>query len=94
MEATTKKDIADALSEMFSSLSTSNPHFLIFKSNAEKQKLNFKSTNFEKYNQPLISAELQEAIQTSHNTDEIHDDFLKHLPKIHPTIFWQFMISG
>ena len=85
-EATTKNDIADTLAETFSaysSLSNSNPHFLTFKNNTEKQKLKF--NNSEKYNQPFTPAELQEAIETSQNTavspDEIHKDFLKHLPK-------------
>ena len=64
-EATTKKDIADTLAETFSansSLNNSIPHFLTFKNNAEKQKLDFKSNNSEKYNQPFTPAELQEAI--------------------------------
>ena len=94
-EATTKKDIEDTLAETFSansSLNISNPHFLTFKSNTEKQKLNFKFKNSEIYNQPFTPAELQEAIETSHNTavspDEIHYDFLKHLRKIHWTTFW------
>ena len=88
MEAATKKDIADTLAEIFStnsSLNNSNSHFLTFKNNAEKHKLNFKSNNSEKYNQPFTPAELQEAIETSHNPaigpDEIHYQFLKHLPK-------------
>ena len=87
-EATTKKRVSDTLAEKFSvnsSLNNSNPHFLTFKSIAEKQKLNFKSKNWKKYNQPFTPAELQEAIETSQNTeirpDEIHPDFLKHLPK-------------
>ena len=32
------------------------------------KKLNFKSNTSEKYNQPFIPAELQEAIKTSQNT--------------------------
>ena len=86
MEATTKKDIADTLAETYlsnSSLNNFNLHLLTFKSNAEKQKLDF--NNSEKYNQPFTPAEQQEAIQTLQNTavgsDEIHYDFLKHLPK-------------
>ena len=101
-EATTKKDKADTLAWIFSanpSLNNSNPQFFTFKTNAEKQKLNFKSNNSEKYNQPFTPAELKEAIQRSHNTtvspDEIHYNFLKHLPKNHWTTFWQYlMISG
>ena len=51
----------------------------------KKNKLNFNSNNSEKYNQPFKPAELKEAIKTSHNTavgpNEIHYQFLKHLPK-------------
>ena len=69
-----------------SSINNSNPHFLTSKNNAEKQKLNLKSNNSEKYNQqPFTPAELQEALETSHNTainpDEIYYEFLKHLPQ-------------
>ena len=68
-----------------SSLSNFKPQFLTFNSNTEKQKLNFKSNKSEKYKQPFTPAELLEVIQTSHNTavdpDEIHYDFLEHLPK-------------
>ena len=86
-ETTTKKDVADTLAETFSvnfSINNSNPHFLTFKNNANKQKLNFKSNNSEKYNPPFTPAELQETIEASLNTaigpDEILDGFLKHLP--------------
>ena len=69
-----------------SSLNNSNLQFFTFKTNTEKQKLNFKSNNYEEYNQPFTPAELKEAIQTSHNTvvglDEIHYDFLEHQSKI------------
>ena len=54
-EETTKKDIADTLAVTFSansSINNSNSHFLTFKNNAEKENLNFKSYNSEKYNQP------------------------------------------
>ena len=68
-EATSQKDIADTLAEIFSANSSnSNSHFLTFKNNAEKQKLSFTSNNSEKYNQPFTPAELQEAIEASHNT--------------------------
>ena len=84
MEATTKKDITGKLAEIFSA-NFSNPHFLTFKNNTEKQNLNFKSNSSEKYNQPFTPIELQKAIKTSHNTavspDEIHYEFLKHLLK-------------
>ena len=87
-EATSKKVIANTLAETFSansSINNSNPRFLTFKNNAEKPKLNFKSNNSEKYNQPFTAAELPETIETSHNTatgpNEIHHEFLKHLPQ-------------
>ena len=88
MEATSKKEIADTLAETFSansSINNSNPHFLTFKNNVEKQKLNFKFNNSEKTDQPFTPAELQEAIETSQNTavspNEIHHEFLKHPPQ-------------
>ena len=87
-EANTRKDIAEVLAETFSensSLKNSNPQFIFYKSKSEKQRLNFKTNNLEKYNLPFKLAELKEAIQTSHNTavgpDEIHYVFLKHLTK-------------
>ena len=62
-----------------------NEKFAKFKQKAEKLKFNFKSNNTESYNLPFTIEELKEAIQTSHNTaigpDEIHYEFLKHLPK-------------
>ena len=59
--------------------------FSYFQKQHKETKLNFKSNNSEKYNQPFTPAELQETIKKSHNTtvgpDEIHYQFLKHLPK-------------
>ena len=93
-EAITKKNIADTLIATFSAnslLNNSNPQFLIFKINAEKQKLNFKINNSEKYTQPFTPAELKEAIQEPHkiavDPNKIHFDFLEHLPKIDRTTF-------
>ena len=64
---------------MNSSINNYNQQILTFKTNEEKQKLNFKSNNSEKYNQPFTPAELKEAIQISHNTtvgpDVIHYDY-------------------
>ena len=56
-DATTRKDIAEVLAETFSensSLNNSNPEFISYKSKSEKQKLNFKTNNSEKYNLPYI----------------------------------------
>ena len=51
----------------------------------EKIKLNFKSSNNEKYNNPFNLDELKDAINKSHDTatgpDEIHYQLLKHLPR-------------
>ena len=87
-EAITRKNIAEVLAETFSensSVKNSNPQFISYKSKSEKQRLNFKTNNLEKYNLPFTLAELKEAIQTSHNTavglGEIHNEFLKHLTK-------------
>ena len=81
-EVSSKKDIADKLARTFSansSINNSNPNFLTFKNNAEEHKLNFKSNNSEKYNQPFTTSKLQEAIETSHNIstdpDEINLNF-------------------
>ena len=85
---TNKKDIADELVITFpknSLAKNGNEKFAKFKQKAEKLKLNFKSNNTESYNLPFTIEELKDAIQTSHNTaigpDEIHYEFLKHLPK-------------
>ena len=53
--------------------------------NQEKQKLNFKSCNNERYNIAFTFSELVDAIKISHDTatgpDEIHYQMLKHLPE-------------
>ena len=58
----------------------------ILRKKAEKTKLNFKSNNLEDYNQPFSLSELTDSIMKSHDTavgpDEIHYQFLKHLPSI------------
>ena len=53
------------LTKKNSSLKNSNPQFISYKSKSEKQKLNFKTINSEKYNLPFTPAELKEAIQIS-----------------------------
>ena len=61
-----------------------NEQFQNIKKKAEKTKLNFKSNNIEDYNQPFSLSELTDSIMISHDTavgpDEIHYEFLKHLP--------------
>ena len=63
-----------------------NEQFQNIKKKAEKTKLNFKSNNLEDYNQPFSLSELTDSIMKSHDTavgpDEIHYQFLKHLPSI------------
>ena len=87
LKITNKKDVADELAITFSKNSSAkngNEKFAKFKQKAEKLKLNFKSNNTESYKLPF-TIELKDAIQTSHNTaigpNEIHYEFLKHLPK-------------
>ena len=89
VKATNKKDIADLLAKTFSTNSSSNNYneqFQNIKKKAEKIKLNFKSNNLEDYNQPFSLSELTDSIMKSHDTavgpDEIHYQFLKHLPSI------------
>ena len=89
VKATNKKDIADLLAKTFSTNSSSNNYneqFQNIKKKAEKTKLNFKSNNLEDYNQPFSLSELTDSIMKSHDTavgpDEIHYQFLKHLPSI------------
>ena len=72
MEATSKKDIANTLAETFSansSINNSNPHFLAFKKNTEKQNLNFKSINSKK----------------KKTTNPLHQQNYKKLSKHHTT---------
>ena len=83
-----RKDIAKILAKTFSensSFKNSHSQFISYKSKSEKQRLNFKTNNSEKYNLPFTQAELKEAMQTSHNTavspDEIHYEFLNYLTK-------------
>ena len=87
VKATNKKDIADLLAKTFSTNSSSdnyNEQFQNIKKKAEKTKLNFKSNTLKDYNQPFSLSELTDSIMKSHDTavgpDEIHYEFLKHLP--------------
>ena len=60
-----EKTLAVVLGEKFSensSLKNSNSQFISYKSKSEKQRLNFKTNNPEKYNLPIATAELKEAI--------------------------------
>ena len=61
-----EKTIAGVVDDIFSensSLKNSDPQFISYKSISEKQRLNFKINNSEKYNLPFTSPELKKAIQ-------------------------------
>ena len=59
-------------------------HFKNFKPQKKKTKLNFKSNNNEHYNKDFTMKELKKALKKCHDTavgcDDIHYQFLKHLP--------------
>lgn len=86
-KATDIPDIANTLADEFAKNSSSDNYpdqFKRIKHNQEKTKLNFKSNNFEDYNLPFNLQELKESLNKSHDTavgpDDIHYQFLKHLP--------------
>ena len=84
---TSKADIADVLAHTFAEKSSSSNYstaFHKFKNIKEKTKLNFKSSNNEHYNTDFTFKELRKALKKCHDTavgcDDIHYQFLKHLP--------------
>ena len=84
---TSKTDIADTLADTFAEKSSSSNYsaaFQKFQSTKEKTKLNFKSNNNEQYNKDFTMKELMKAFKKCHGTavgcDDIHYQFLKHLP--------------
>ena len=84
---TSKTDIADALADTFAEKSSSSNYsaaFQKFQNTKEKTKLNFKSNNNEYYNKDFTMKELKKALKKCHDTavgcDDIHYQFLKHLP--------------
>ena len=84
---TSKKDIADVLADTFAEKSSSSNYstsFQKFQNTKDKTKLNFKSNNDEHYNKDFTIKELRKALKKSHDTavgsDDIHYQFLKHLP--------------
>ena len=84
---TTKTDITDALADTFAEKSSSSNYsaaFQKFQNAKEKTKLNFKSNNNEHYNKDFTMKELKKALKKCHDTavgcDDIHYQFLKHLP--------------
>jgi len=87
-KCTETHDIANLLADEFEHNSSSNhysPKFQRFKNNTEKYKLDFSSDNTEDYNRTFNITELKDSLSRCHDTatgpDEVHYQFLKHLPK-------------
>lgn len=86
-QVTGQKEISDTLASSFeknSSYENSSESFLREKEIAEKEPLNFKSNNKEKYNKRFKFRELRKSIKHAKDSaagpDEIHYQLLKHLP--------------
>jgi ribonuclease HI len=86
-KCTEKHDIVNLLAGEFEKNSSSNHYsqkFQTYKNNIEKHKLNFDSDNIEDYNIPFNITELHDSLTKCHDTatgpDDIHYQFLKHLP--------------
>ena len=84
---TSTADIADVLADTFADKSSSSNYstaFQKFKNSKEKTYLNFKLNNNEHYNTDFSLKELRKALKKCHDTavrcDDIHYQFLKHLP--------------
>ena len=80
-------DIANALANKFSENSSTQHYSTNFKQHkaaAEKRTINFSSDNLEDYNLPFSTTELTDAIccavDSSPGPDNVHYQFLKHLP--------------
>ena len=87
LKVTSKKDISNTLADVFSKNSSSenyNPKFKNIKQQKEKRNLKFSSDNSETYNQSFSLSELKDALSKAHDSspgpDDIHYQFLKHLP--------------
>lgn len=84
---TSPRDIANALGESISSISSSNHHTPSFhqhKLREERTPVDLTSDNMETYNAPFSLTELKNALRRCHDTspgpDDIHYQMLKHLP--------------
>ena len=84
---TSKKGISNTLADAFSKISSSENYtqkFKNLKQQKEKRNLKFSSDNSETYNQPFSLSELEDALSKAHDSspgpDDIHYQFLKHLP--------------
>ena len=85
--STDRVGISNTLAEEFQHNSSSahyRPEFQTYKNKCEKQNISFISDNTEDYNAQFTLTELQLALKSCHDTaigpDEIHYQFLKHLP--------------
>ena len=81
------KEISNTLAQTFADNSSTNhysPEFQQFKKLQERQPINFSSKNSEPYNSLFSMRELTDALHCAHDTspgpDNIHYQFLKHLP--------------
>ena len=81
------KDISNTLAKTFSDNSSTNNYtseFQQFKKIREQNSINFKSSNLEPYNVLFSMRELNDALRSAHDSspgpDNIHYQFLKHLP--------------
>ncbi|KAJ8043221.1 hypothetical protein HOLleu_10216 [Holothuria leucospilota] len=86
-KCTERADIANLLADEFQTNSSSSHYsqtFQAFQHTVEKQKVNFTSDNSEDYNSLFNITELRIALERSNDTatgpDEVHYQFLKHLP--------------
>ena len=84
---TSKQDIANVLADTFAKKSSSENYSSTIRKHQtvkEKSKLNFKSSNMEHYNKDFTIKELKKALKKCQDTavgsDDIHYQFLKHLP--------------
>ena len=84
---TSKKYIYNTLADAFLKNSSSKNYtekFKNIKQQKEKRNLKFSSDNPETYNQPFSLSELEDALSKAHDSspgpDDIHYQFLKHLP--------------
>jgi len=88
-QITEKQHIVNELGKGFAENSSDkfySKEFQKHKANSEKEKLNFKSNNTEKYNKKLTAKEVKQALRRAHNSapglDKIIYRFLRELPDI------------
>ena len=86
-KVTSKKGISNTIADVFSKNSSSenyNPKFKTIKQQKKKRNLKFSSDNSQIYNQPVSLSELEDTLSKAHDlcpdSDDIHYQFLKHLP--------------